>query len=149
MNELDLIKECLKDIKEQINGLIETNGKEMYHGVFDVINDLETDEDYWVQVITELKEEDYDDEEDDSFITMLLIDNVDRELMRRFGNQFAKNLIKLGYVYDGEYWNMSSKLFETNDLTCYGVIWDYWYDLDTCVRESIGDIFQNELEGII
>ena len=27
-------------------------------------------------------------------------------------------------------------------LTCYGVIWDYWVDLDTCVRESIGDIFE-------
>jgi hypothetical protein len=148
MDKLNLIKESLNEIKEQINELIEKNGIEMYHGVFDTINELENDEEHWVDLINDL-EEDYNDEEDeDSFISMILVDSIDRELMRRFGTQLGNNLIKLGYVYDGEGWNLKNKWNE-GDLTCYGVIWDYWYNLDTDVRESVGDIFEEELEGII
>ena len=35
-----------------------------------------------------------------------------------------------------------------NIMRGFGVLgfWDYWYDLDTCVRESVGDIFESKLE---
>jgi hypothetical protein len=89
------------------------------------------------------------DESDNDFIDMILGDCIDRELMGRFGKQFGENLIKLGYKYnsDEEYWDLKDKR-NSEDLTCYGVIWDYWYDLDTCIRESVSEIFEREIEEI-
>jgi RNA processing factor Prp31 len=112
---LNLVKECIEGIKEEINELIKENGSEMYEGVFDVINELENNDDYWIEFISEL-EEDYNDEDDDSFINMILGDCIDRELMSRFGKRFGENLIKLGYKYDGEGWDLKDKNYG-GDLT--------------------------------
>ena len=144
--KLDLVKEYINGIKEEINELIKENGEGMYSGVFEVINELENDEKHWIELINNLKE-DYDDEEEDNFINMILGDCIDRELMRRFGKRFGENLIQLGYKYDSddECWDLKDKS-NSEDLTCYGVIWDYWYDLDTCVRESVSEIFEEEIE---
>jgi hypothetical protein len=152
MEKLDLIKEYLNGIKEEVNELIKENGEEMYSGVFDVINELENDKEHWTELINDLMEdyEDSDmDESDNDFIDMMLGDCIDRELMGRFGKQFGENLIKLGYKYDSEeeYWNLKDKR-NGEDLTCYGVIWDYWYDLDTDVREGVSEIFEREIEEI-
>jgi hypothetical protein len=143
--KLNLVKEYINGIKEEINELIKENGSEIYDGVFDVINKLENDEEHWVELINDL-EEDNEDEEDD-YVEMVLGDCIDRELMGRFGKQFKENLIKLGYKYDSdeEYWNLKDKR-NGEYLTCYGVIWDYWYDLDTCVRESVGEIFERKIK---
>jgi hypothetical protein len=152
MKKLDLVKEYLNGIKEEINELIKENGEGMYSGVFDVINELENDEEHWTELINDLMEdyEDSDmDESDDDFVDMILGDCIDRELMGRFGKQFGENLIKLGYKYDSdeEYWDLKDKR-NGEDLTCYGVIWDYWYDLDTDVREGVSEIFEREIEEI-
>ena len=145
MKNLEFVKEYLNGIKEEVNELIKENGEGMYSGVFEVINELENDDEHWIELINEL-EEDNEDNEDD-FIEMILGDCIDRELMGRFGKQFKENLIKLGYKYDSdeEYWNLKDKR-NGEYLTCYGVIWDYWYDLDTCVRESVSEIFEREIE---
>ena len=152
--KLDLVKNYLNGIKEEINDLIKENGEEMYSGVFEVINELENDEEHWTELVNDLKGtyfDDYDDEDESEsdFINMMLGDCIDRELMERFGKQFGENLIKLGYKYDSddEYWNLKDKR-NGEDLTCYGVVWDYWYDLDTCVREGVSEIFEREIEGI-
>jgi hypothetical protein len=78
---------------------------------------------------------------------MVLGDCIDRELMGRFGKQFGENLTKLGYKYDTEEecWNIKNK-YNGEFLTCYGVVWDYWYDLDTDVREWVGEAFEREIE---
>jgi hypothetical protein len=145
MKRNDFIKEYIDGIKEEINELIKENGEEMYSGVFEVIDELENDEDHWDELITDL-EEDYE-EDDDDFINMVLGDCIDRELMGRFGKQFGENLTKLGYKYDTdeECWNIKDKR-NGQFLTCYGVVWDYWYDLDTDVRESVGEVFEREIE---
>ena len=145
MKRNDFIKEYIGGIKEEINELIKENGEAMYSGVFEVIDELENDEDHWDELITDL-EEDYE-EDDDDFINMVLGDCIDRELMGRFGKQFGENLTKLGYKYDTdeECWNIKDKR-NGQFLTCYGVIWDYWYDLDTDVRESVGEVFEREIE---
>jgi hypothetical protein len=152
MKRLDLIKEYLNGIKEEVNELIKENGEGMYSGVFDVINELENDEEHWTELINDLMEDYEDSDKDESendFIDMILGDCIDRELMGRFGKQFGENLIKLGYKYDSdeEYWNLKDKR-NGEDLTCYGVIWDYWYDLDTDVREGVSEIFEREIEEI-
>jgi hypothetical protein len=36
--------------------------------------------------------------------------------------------------------------FGGNGLTCYGVVWDYWLDLDTDVRESVSEIFEEIMD---
>jgi len=147
MKKLDLIKAYIDGIKEEVNELIKENGEEMYNGVFEVINELENDDKYWIELINDLEEDNED--EDDDFVDMMLGDCIDRELMDRFGKQFGKNLIKLGYKYDSdeEYWNLKDKR-NGEDLTCYGVIWNYWYSLDTDVREGVGEIFEEKIEGI-
>jgi Fe-S oxidoreductase len=144
MKRKDFIKEYIDGIKEEINELIKENGSEMYSGVFEVIDELENDEDHWNELITDL-EEDYKEEAD--YINMVLGDCIDRELMGRFGKQFGENLTKLGYKYDTEEecWNIKDK-HNGEFLTCYGVVWDYWYDLDTDVRESVGEAFEREIE---
>jgi hypothetical protein len=138
MRRLNLVKDYFGEIKEYINELIKENGSEMYEGVFDLINELENDDNYWVEYINELEEEYIDD--DDDFIDMVLVDSVDRNLMREFGKKFGENLKKLGYKYDGEGWDIKDK--NGKEVTCYGFVWDYWYDLDTCVREMVSDIFE-------
>jgi len=141
-----LIKDNLEDIKVEINKIIEENGDEMYKGVFDVIDKLKNDDDYWINFYKELKEnygDDEDDEIDVEYVNSILIDSVDRRLMELFGKKFKENLINLGYKYDKEGWDLKDKN-NYMDLTYYGVIWNYWYDLDTCVRESVGDIFEME-----
>jgi hypothetical protein len=54
--------------------------------------------------------------------------------------KFATRLKELGYKYDGEGWDIKDK--NGKEVTCYGFVWDYWYDLDTCVREMVSDIFE-------
>ena len=146
--KLEIVKEKLNDITEEITRLIEENGSEMYSGISEVIESLrDGNDEYWLEFIEELKE-DYDDEDDD-FLNMVLVDSIDRTLMEQFGKQFGENLKKLGYTYDtdDESWDLKDK-HTKRYLTCYGVIWDYWYDLDTDVRESVSDIFEREIEGI-
>lgn len=150
--KLEIVKEKLNDVTEEITQLIKENGSEMYSGVLDVIESLRNKDEYWLEFIEELKEDFIDEDEDednDSFINMILVDSIDRKLMEQFGKQFATNLKKLGYTYDtdDESWNLKDKQ-NGQHLTCYGVIWDYWYDLDTDVRESVSDIFEREIEGI-
>ena len=143
--KLEIVKEKLNDITEEITRLIEENGSEMYSGVSEVIEPLrDNNDEYWLETIEDLKR-DFDDE-DDEFIDCILVDTIDRIVMSEYAKQFATNLKELGYKYnkDEECWDLKDK-HSGNDLTCYGVIWDYWYSVDTCVRESLSDIFEEEI----
>ena len=96
----------------------------------------------YTKIIDEIETEWANDEyfqNDESFKSMLISDRIDHLLMRHMGQQFYHNLIDAGFKYDGENWKIPN---ETEELTCYGIVWDYWYDLDTDVRESIGDMFE-------
>lgn len=145
MKRLEIVKETLDTIKSEIIKLRKENGWRMYIGTSDLIKSLRDDNDeFWLETIEDLKR-DFDDE-DDEFLDCILVDTVDRIVMKEFAKQFATNLKELGYKYDKdeECWNLKDK-YSGNDLTCYGVIWDYWYDVDTCVRESLSDIFEEEI----
>jgi len=85
-----------------------------------------------------------DEDEIEDMIGGMLIDMVDRVLISEFGEKLFSNLKELGYKYDGEGWDIKDKM--GNYVTCYGFIWDYWYDLDTCVRESVSCIFEEFCE---
>jgi hypothetical protein len=97
----------------------------------------------YMEIINELEETWEGDEyfsDDESFRSMLINDRVDLKMMVHMGEQFYHNLIEAGFEFDGEYWKLPNETKST--LTCYGVVWDYWYGLDTCVRETVGDIFE-------
>ena len=142
MNQKELIKLVLSENKINFNELIKVNGSELYEGIFEVINKLENNDEFWDNIINEINE-DFDDE-DENYRNMILVDSVDRLIFNEFKYKFKDNLIKLGYKFDtdDESWDIKNKNNNNEMLTCYGVIWDYWVDLDTCVRESIGDIFE-------
>ena len=145
MKRLEIVKETLDTIKSEIIKLRKENGWRMYIGTSDLIKVLRDDNDeFWLETIEDLKR-DFDDE-DDEFIDCILVDTIDRIVMREYSKQFATNLKELGYKYnkDEECWDLKDK-HSGNDLTCYGVIWDYWYSVDTCVRESLSDIFEEEI----
>ena len=148
MERLEIVKESLNGITEEITQLIKENGSEMYRGALELVETLRDDnDDFWLETIEELKV-DFEDE-DDNFIDCILVDTVDRIVMREYAEQFATNLKELGYKYnvEEECWNLKDK-YSGRDLTCYGVVWDYWYSVDTCVRESLSDIFEDEIKGI-
>ena len=142
MNQKELIKLVLSENKINFNELIKVNGSELYEGIFEVINKLENNDEFWDNIINEINE-DFDDE-DENYRNMILVDSVDRLIFNEFKYKFKDNLIKLGYKFDidDESWDIKNKNNNNEMLICYGVIWDYWIDLDTCVRESIGDIFE-------
>lgn len=145
MDRLEIVKETLDIIKSEIIQLRKENGWKMYIGTSELIKSLRDDNDeFWLETIEDLKR-DFDDEDDD-FIDCMLVDTIDRIVMREYAKQFTTNLKGLGYKYDAEHgsWDLKSKM-NGEDLTCYGVVWDYWYSVDTCVRESLSDIFEEEI----
>ena len=145
MDRLEIVKETLDIIKSEIIQLRKENGWKIYLGTSELIKSLRDDNDeFWLKTIEDLKS-DFDDE-DDNFIDCILVDTIDRIVMREYAKQFAHNLKELGYKYDAEQgaWDLKSKM-NGEDLTCYGVVWDYWYSVDTCVRESLSDIFEEEI----
>lgn len=145
MKRLEIVKETLDNIKSEIIKLRKENGWRMYIGTSELIKSLrDGNDEFWLETIEDLKRDFYD--EDDEFLDCILVDTVDRIVMKEYAKQFAANLKELGYKYDKdeECWDLKDK-YSGNDLTCYGVIWDYWYDVDTCVRESLSDIFEAEV----
>jgi hypothetical protein len=76
-------------------------------------------------------------------IRMWVFDEFDRQFMFYNGQIFYDNLIKYGCKCD-----LENDTFVINDkqYTSYGIVWDYWYDLDTCIRETVSDTF---LENIL
>jgi hypothetical protein len=142
MTKLEIVKDAFNTIESDIAQLREENGWQMYTGASELIKSLSDNDEFWLETIEELKN-DFEDE-DEEFLDGMLVDTIDLIFMRHYAKQFAHNLKELGYEYDGEGWNIKSK-YDDEGLTCYGVIWDYWYGVDTCVRESLSDIFEEEI----
>jgi hypothetical protein len=146
MDILKIVNEHFEDLKNESIGLIKENGEEMYKELITTIEQLQDNKPLIDELISEIEEEYSDDEDyDEGFRVMITIDSIDRLLMTDYREQFKQNLINLGFKYDGECWNMENKL-GGDGLTCYGVVWDYWLDLDTDVRESVSEIFEEIMD---
>jgi hypothetical protein len=141
MKNLEIIKEKLNEVRNDFNLLVKENGEKMYEGIFEKIDELEKYD--WEEEINDILNS-IEEDEDEDYINCMLIDMVDRVLMSEFGKKLFNNLKELGYKYDGEGWNIKDKYGK--EVTCYGFVWDYWYDLDTCVRESVSCIFEEFCE---
>ena len=137
-----MILEQLNEVKGEFKLLIEENGSEMYDGIFEKISELEKYD--WEEELNWIMED--NEGEDESYINMLMCDIIDRVVFKEFGEMLVNNLKKLGYKYDGEGWNIKDR--EGLEVTCYGFVWEYWYSLDTNVREMLGDIFEEICEEV-
>lgn len=138
----EMILNQLNEINDEFKLLIEKNGSEMYDGIFEKISELENYD--WEEELNWVIED--NEGEDESYINMLICDIIDRVVFKEFGEKLISNLKKLGYEYDGEGWNIKDR--GGVEVTCYGFIWEYWYNLDTSVREMLGDLFEEICEEV-
>jgi hypothetical protein len=141
--------EILENLKVELNKIIKKDTIGIFKGLIDTYNEFINDKNYLnkiesiVDEVMEYDINDYDSEDD--LMEMKgcdYIDFIDRYFLKYYVKKLVENLINLG-EYDDNYW--ISEHEEINDKTNYGVIWDNYYDVDTCVRETLGDILDNEL----
>ena len=84
-----IVPEKADYVRDEVNALISENGAQMYDGLLAVVDELANDDNWWNARYREIKDE-WEDE-DDQFIGMVLDDDFDRELMRRYGKKFYDN----------------------------------------------------------
>ena len=139
--------EVLNDLKLNLNDVVERDTIGIFKGLIDTYNDFINNKELLDKIELDVNNttNDYeadDDEDRDNFREGFYIDQIDRDFLRYYIRKLVKNLINLG-KYDGDYW--ISEHEELNDKTNYGVIWDNYYDVDTCIRETMGDILEDNL----
>jgi len=134
----------LDELKEEFNELIKENGPEMYEGIFEYIDKLKgyDESEEW-----EILKNDYLEWGDEEYLDGWLIDCIDRRLMGLYKEKFIENLFKMGHKYDfdDEFWDILDKDGSGDFVTCYGLVWDYWYCLDTSIREMVSEIMEEGL----
>lgn len=112
----------------------------LYDGLLDTLRELRSKDDEFESIINKVNED--DEGEDESYKEMLISDEIDYLIFNEYAKTFRDNLIKLGWEWDGEEWSND----EIQGQTCYGMVWNKWYDLDTDVREYMGDMFEKIME---
>jgi hypothetical protein len=97
----------------------------------------------------------YEDESEDEYIQQAIYDFGGRVILEVWGERFIKNLIDAGFTYDAteDDWTLpdakyADPVFNRMDMTSYGVIWRFWYDLDTSEREGLGEYFADLVADI-
>jgi hypothetical protein len=84
----EIILEKLNDVRDEFKSLVKKNGNEMYGGIFETINELEKYD--WEEELNEIMEDNED--EDESYINMLIDDTIDRVVFKEFGEMLVNNL---------------------------------------------------------
>lgn len=78
------------------------------------------------------------DENEISTVRMYLFDELDRQCMNHNSKQFYNNLINNGFKYD---YDRDEWIDNNKKISSYTMIRNYWYSLDTCIRESVSEVF--------
>ena len=136
----EMYLEQLNNRKQEITELIQQNGEGMYKGIYEVIDKLMNSDEVYNELVERVIDECDGDEEMEDMKDMLFVDSIDLVIMEHFMEQFYSNLIELGYKYDEDDKTWDIKNDEYDNQTNYGLIWDYWYELDTNVRENLSDL---------
>jgi len=129
----------------------------IYNGLEKVLNSPELLQKVTEWVNNQLDDEDnhtFDDTDDIEYTTKgYASDATDYKIMETFAPYLVRNLIRIGFTYDGneDIWtvpkNYSDKASDKG-LTSYGIIWDIWgVDYDTSLRETIGEYLQDAAGG--
>ena len=90
----------------------------------------------------------------DKYMESMMYDRCGSTILDVWGDQFIKNLLDAGFTYDSDAgsWALPDEsymdpIFKDMHVSNYGLIWLVWYDLDTDVRESLGDDFDEVVEN--
>ena len=91
----------------------------------------------------------YEDTSEEEYIQQGIYDFGGRIILEVWGKQFIKNLLDAGFTYDvaDDDWTLpdakyTDHVFDEMNMTSYGIIWKFWYDLDTSEREGLGEYFE-------
>jgi hypothetical protein len=138
--------EMMNDLKIYLNEVINKDKLGIFNNLIETYEEFINDEDIFNNLEEIFKETkiDWDKEAEDSdMIKMIFGDVIDRLFIIYYSDNLFLNLYNLDSYYDDEGW--ISKHEEINNKTNYDLIWDNYYSIDTDVRESIGDILDNEI----
>lgn len=134
--------EVLNDLKLNLEEILNKDKIGIFKGLIETYNDFINNKELLNKVELYMIELNNESEDEDDYSEGFYVDEIDREFLRYYVRKLVENLINLG-KYDGDYW--ISEHEEINDKTNYGVIWDNYYDVDTSIREMMGDILEDNL----
>jgi hypothetical protein len=140
--------EILENLKVELNEILNEDKIGIFKGIMESYNDFINDKEYLNKIESIVDEivndSDEDEEEKIEFKECVYVDFIDRYFLKYYVKKLVENLINLG-TYDEENEGWTSEHEEINDKTNYGIIWDNYYDVDTCVREGLSDVLDKEL----
>ena len=144
LNEMEMTNEVKELIKENLDEIMSLdNGKsEMYNGLKEVVKPL-YDYNYWSWIVEQV----YKDVEEDEYYEEgeelgMIEDEIGYEVIRVWGETWYNNLINMGFKYEDGGWNIDK------GITNYGLVWDYWVDLDTSPREKCSEILDEIFDNL-
>lgn len=140
--------EMMNDLKIYLNEVVNKDKLGIFNNLIETYEEFINDEDIFNNLEEIFKETkiDWDEEAEDSdMIKMIFGDVIDRLFIIYYSDNLFLNLYNLDSYYDKDEEGWISKHEEINNKTNYDLIWDNYYSIDTDVRESIGDILDNEI----
>jgi hypothetical protein len=140
--------EIIDDLKLSLKEVEQKDTIGIFKGIMETYDEFINDDNKFdgLEKIYKEQREDWTGELDDSNMMMMIFgDIVDREFIYYYSDILFYNLYNLDSYYnkDEECW--ISKYNEINNKMNYMLICDYYYSIDTDVRESIGDILDFEI----
>jgi hypothetical protein len=93
------------------------------------------------------KDDGDDDVTEEEYVEMFTWDFYNRVVIAIWGKTFIKNLLDNGFTYDSDddSWTAPDKYvtrLQDRHLTNYGIVWEFFPDLDTSARESVGEYLE-------
>jgi hypothetical protein len=140
--------EIIDDLKLSLKEVEQKDTIGIFKGIMETYDEFINDDNKidGLEEIYKEQREDWTGELDDSSMMMMIFgDIVDREFIYYYSDTLFYNLYNLDSYYDKDEEGWISKHEEINNKTNYDLIWDNYYSIDTDVRESIGDILDNEI----
>lgn len=140
--------EMMNDLKVYLNEVVNKDKLGIFNNLIETHEEFINDDDIFNNLEEIFKETkiDWDKEvEDSDMIKMIFGDVIDRLFIIYYSDNLFLNLYNLDSYYDTDEEGWISKHEEINNKTNYDLIWDNYYSIDTDVRESIGDILDNEI----
>ena len=138
----------LNDLKLNLEEILNKDKIGIFKGIMETYDEFINDDNKidGLEEIYKEQREDWTGELDDSNMMMMIFgDIVDREFIYYYSDTLFYNLYNLDSYYDEDKECWISKYKEINNKMNYMLICDYYYSIDSDVRESIGDILDFEI----
>lgn len=134
---LQLTKTVLEAIKDDFKDLSKIKLKELYVGVEEAIDKIKSDDEKLEKLVNGVINEFSDEDDDDGTRELVLLDRLHKMVLVEWGDKFISNLRKY-----------KSRNDEFKKLSGYGIIYEYWVEVDTDTREILGEEMDGMLFGV-